>query len=546
MSFITKIKEIREKNEKIKQSYDVLIERPKINPLIKLFFICIKNFQLIIRNKISSLIFIFGPLLIIFLVALSFNNSTLYDLNIATYSESYSSISEGIVTNLTDSQYNVVKLGSQDECIDAVKFDDFQVCVIFPPNMILDNSANNIIDIYVDNSRINIANLIANQISSKVNIEASELSTEIVTQILTVLDSVNTEAIQAQAVVDNLQSYNSQLKSTTSTATSEANGMDFSFSSLDTSNIDSEISSITSENNLSSSVFSTLNSYINTIESAYNSATSKLTTAQSTTDTVNTYLGAISTDLSKEEEKITSVDESLTSIQTQINTIKITNVDNIVSPIKTSIEPISSSNSYLLYLLPAILVLLVMFVSLLMSSSSIISERASTSHFRNYITPTSNLLPLIGEFISNGLIIAFQITAMLTLLYFFFDDLSWKLFAFSGIVLFMIASIFIFIGMIIGYLFNTKQSVTLASISVAIILFFFSNTLLPLEIMSSATRKIFLYNPFVMGESILKKMLLFGSSLSEIAFYMYVLSGIILVCMIGAILAMEISRNSQI
>ena len=110
----------------------------------------------------------------------------------------------------------------------------------------------------------------------------------------------------------------------------------------------------------------------------------------------------------------------------------------------------------------------------------------------------------------------------------------------------MIASIFIFIGMIIGYLFNTKQSVSLASISLAIILFFFSNTLLPLEIMSSATRKILLYNPFVIGESIIKKMLLFGSGLGEIAFYMYVLGGIIFVTMIGAILAMRLSRHSQI
>ena len=543
MSFITKIKE---KHEKIKQNYDVLIERPKLNPLVKLFYICIKNFQLIIRNKISSLIFIFGPLLIIFLVALSFNNSTLYDLNIATYSETYSSISDGIVTNLSDSQYNVVKLDSQDECIDAVKFDDFQVCIVFPSNMILDNSANNIINIHVDNSRINIANLIASQISSKVSVEASELSTEIVTQILTVLDNVNTETAQAAAVVDNLQTYNSQLQSSTSSATTEAGAMDFTFSSLDTTNIDSEISSITSQNNLSSSVFSTLNSYIDSLESTYSSATDKLTTAQTSTESVNTYLGAINTDLTKEEEKITSVDESLTSIQTEIDTIKITNVENIVSPIKTSVEPISSSSSYLLYLLPAILVLLVMFVSLLMSSSSIISERTSTSHFRNYITPTSSMLPLIGEFISNGIIIAFQIAAMLTLLYFFFDDLSWKLFLFAGIVLFMIASIFIFLGMIIGYLFNTKQSVTLASISVAIILFFFSNTLLPLEIMSSATRKILLYNPFVMGESILKKMLLFGSSLGEIAFYMYVLGGIIIVSLIGAILAMELSRHTQI
>tara|TARA_Y100000310_G_scaffold338611_1_gene428708 strand:- start:820 stop:2454 length:1635 start_codon:yes stop_codon:yes gene_type:complete len=540
------VDKIKENKEKIKEKYDVFIERPKLNPFIKLFFLVIKNFQLLIRNRVSSLVFIFGPLLIIFLVALFFNNSTLYDLNIATYSESYSTIADGIVTNLSDSQYNVLKLESEEACIDSIKFDDFQVCLIFPSNMILDNSANNIITIYVDNSRINIANLISNQISSKVSIEASELSEGMVTEILTVLDAVNTETTQAQATVDNLQSYNSQLQSSASSATSEASGLDLTYSALDTTSIDSEISSIQSAQNLSSSVFSTLSSLIDSVESSYSTITTKLSTASTSVDTVNTQLSSITTDLDNEATKIASIDTSLGEIQTQIDTIKITNVDNIVTPIKTSIEPISSSNSYLLYILPSILVLLVMFVSLLISSSSIISERASSAHFRNYITPTNIMLPLLGEFISNLTVLVLQIGAMLTVLFFFFSDISWLTFFYSGIVLVLIAAVFILIGMIIGYTFNTKQSVTLSAISLGIILLFFSNTILPLEVMSSVTRKVLFYNPFVMGEGILKKLLLFSSTLGEISFYIYVLIGAIIIAFGGAILAMELSKNSQI
>lgn len=534
---------IRQGEAKIKEKYDIFIERPRLNPLIKLFYLIIKNFQLLIRNKLSSLVFIFGPLLIIFLVALFFNNSTLYDLNIATYSESYSTIADGIVNNLSDSQYNVLKMGSEEECIDAIKFDDFQVCLIFPSNMILDNSANNIITIYVDNSRINLANLISNQISSKVSIEASELSESMVTQILTVLDTVNTETVQAQATVDNLQTYNNQLQSSASSAGSAADDLDLSYTTVDTTAIDTEISSIQGANNISLSTLSTL---IDSLQSSYTSMAAKMSSASSSVDTVNTQLSSINTNLDNEATKIASIDTSLTDIQTQIDTIKITNVDNIISPIKTSIEPISSSNSYLLYILPSILVLLVMLVSLLMSSSAIISERTSTAHFRNYITPTNIILPLLGEFITNLIVLTFQIGAMLTVLYFFFNDISWLIFLYSSIVLILIAAVFILIGMIIGYTFNTKQSVTLSAISLGVILLFFSNTILPLEVMSSMVRKVLFYNPFVMGESILKKLLLFSSTLGEISFYIYILLGLIAIAFIGAILAMELSKNSQI
>ena len=149
---------IEAKTESVKT--DVFIERPSINPIFKLFYTITKNLKLLIRSKVSALVFIFGPLLIITLVALAFNTSTLFDLNIATHSSSYSTLSDSIIANLSDSQYNVLKMESEQECIDAVKSNDFEVCVIFPPDMVLDNSGNNIVKIYVDNSRLNIANLI--------------------------------------------------------------------------------------------------------------------------------------------------------------------------------------------------------------------------------------------------------------------------------------------------------------------------------------------------------------------------------------------------
>ncbi|MBT3731146.1 hypothetical protein HN840_04115, partial [archaeon] len=82
------------KSKSIKHNFDVFIERPKLNIFIKLFYILSKNMRLLVRSKLSALIFFFGPLLLVFLVALAFNTSTLYDLNVATYSESYSELAD--------------------------------------------------------------------------------------------------------------------------------------------------------------------------------------------------------------------------------------------------------------------------------------------------------------------------------------------------------------------------------------------------------------------------------------------------------------------
>jgi ABC-type polysaccharide/polyol phosphate export permease len=97
--------------------------------------------------------------------------------------------------------------------------------------------------------------------------------------------------------------------------------------------------------------------------------------------------------------------------------------------------------------------------------------------------------------------------------------------------------------MLFGYLFNTKQTVTLATISAAMIMLFFSNTILPLETLSSYTRNIVQYNPFIIGETMLKKVLLFGSSYTGIAEPVYLLLGFSFSVLIGAILARSLSKK---
>jgi ABC-type multidrug transport system permease subunit len=538
MTFITKVKE---KVSAAKEKGNIFVERPQLNVFIKLFYIILKNLKLLIRSKLSALIFFFGPLLIVFLLVLTFNTSTLYDLNVATYSDSYTTMSEDIINNLSDSQYNVLKLDSEEDCIDAVKYSDFQVCLIFPSGMVVDNSANNnIISIYVDNSRLNVATLISSQISTKVSVEASELSEDIITEILTVLDTTNQEVVSSEGKVDSLISSSSSLASSVSGISSDLDSLDFSFTTVDTTLVTAEIDSL----NLSSSATEDLETAVGTLVSAYSGVISTLSSVEDGVDDVSSSATSAAGTVSSGSEDLEEVSESLNVVINSIDTIKITNVENIISPVKTSIESISSNSSYLFYILPSILVMVFMFVSILMSSSSIIDEKMSRAHFRNFITPTNSLLFLVGGIFSNLLVLFVQVGIIMGLLYYFFADLGWQMFVLAGGFLLLLGTFFILLGILIGYLFNTKQTVTLASLSIALIMLFFSNVLLPLETVSSYLRNIIAYNPFVLGESVLKRIFLFSSGFAEVAFLIYVLIGITFLTFVLTMIIQKISKRN--
>ena len=137
-----------------------------------------------------------------------------------------------------------------------------------------------------------------------------------------------------------------------------------------------------------------------------------------------------------------------------------------------------------------------------------------------------------------------QVGIIIGLLYYFFSDLGWQMFALSGGFLLLLGLFFILLGILVGYLFNTKQTVTLASLSIALMMLFFSNVLLPLETVSSYLRGLIAYNPFVLGEAVLKRIFLFSSGFAEIAFWVYVLMGITFLTFVLTVIVQKISKRN--
>lgn len=512
-------KEVKKRTKEVK--YEIFTGRKKLNFLVKLLFIITKNFKLLIRSKFSALIFLLGPLLIIFLVSLAFNTSSLYDLNIAVYSDSYTELSEQIIGTLQDNQYNVIKLGSLEECIDAVKFSNFQVCAEFPGDMSLgENSENNVIKLYVDTSRINIASLISSQMNAKVESESTELSKGLISQIVNVLNIVNTEVSSAKLISTDLVQTSIDSHTKIGNVKENLDTIEFNTTTIDWDLMNSYIT------NLSGSTKNDLRDLIEESELNFNAMKAGTTTASLTINNVKEIVDTLRTTLADTKSDIKSIDNSLNTMNNNVRTLEVTDTDTLVNPVTTVIEPLTSSNNYLAYLLPTLLIMVIMLVALLMSSSTVLQEKVANAHFRNIITPTSESLFIFGNFLSNLIIIIFQIVIILGVIYYFLHtQIALATLGYMALVLILTAILFIALGMSIGYVFNTKQTVTLAALSTGLILLFFSNTLLPLETLSRSTRQVIMYNPFVIGESLLKKLMLFNVSFADVSLMFYILIG---------------------
>lgn len=498
-----------------------IVNKIRSVPIINILYSIIKkNLKLILRSRSSALIVILGPLLISILVGTAFNTSNFYGIKVGVYSSSYSSLSESILQEISSKQFIVTKIDSQDACINSLKNGEIHVCAIFPPN--LEAGSTEDIIFYVDQSRVNLVYAIIDVISKGVSVRSEQVSLELTKIILDVLDRTNNEISDKGQVVSDLSSNNQKIGEQISKTVQELNKIDVSTVSIDFKAIEDKINELATANNISTSVFSPVKNLIAAAKNQTAEANSKLTNITNVRDFAIGDLTDTQESVSGNIENINSIKGSIEKIKSDISDIKITNAEKIVSPINMKIENIQTNKTYLNYLFPTLVVLIILFVSILLSSTIIIREKLSSAYFRNFITPVSGLWFIIGHYLTSMILVSLQLAIVFgVVVYFIKGTLSISSLI---IILLLIASVFVFLGMIVGYLFKSEETATLGAISIGSLLLLFSNTVLPIEVLSKI-KDIALYNPFVLAESALKKIILFNSNLSNVETTIYILIG---------------------
>ncbi len=520
-----------------------------------------KNLKLLIRSKSSALIVIIGPLLVIFLVGIAFSNINKYSLNIGVYSDEYSELTESFIVRLQEKEFRVQKIDSVEECIQMIKEGKLHTCIVFPPGLTLESDKINEVVFHVDYSKINLVWMVLDTLSTKLGERASELSLELTSTLLDKLELARVEIYEKKETLANVKTASDDITSqyqslkqdvvTTRLVDLKKTSSDlrkyiFEKATLSRDLID-DIKDKLDNMNLSNSTTSSLKRDYSSINTLMYNILSKVEDPKDLTENdwgkitrliseVESKLTVISnkleTDVTTTSNGISEIQKSMDKIYENIEGIKVKDATTIVSPITTNIKPVVPEKTHLGYMFPALIVLVIMFMSVLLSKTLIMMEKHSPAHFRSLITPTRDIIFILGTYLTSILLVVIQIAIIIGISIYFLKTQVISNIGPIVVILLLVTTFFILVGMAIGYIFKSEETATLAAISIGSIFLFLSSTILPLESMPMQIGQIAQYNPFVIGDALLRKALLFNAGFDILANQIYLLliySGVLFV-----------------
>lgn len=454
------------------------------------------NLKVISRSKTSTFLVLLAPILIVFLIGTAFNTSSLNDINIGVYSEQYNNLSNSLINNFEDNNFNTNKVNSEQECINSVKKGLNHICVIFPPDMSVEQNSNSI-KVHADNSRVNLAYNLINQINSEISEKGSELG-----------------IIMTQSILDTLKNVRDSLPNHKDNITS----------------VSQNIEKISSKENSTSSQISNLDSAIDELkelESETNN--SEVTSIKESLMKINSEISEDINNISSLNDenklKVNQISSDLDNLINEISSVKTYDAKNVVDPIKTEIKFISKDSTNWEQLFPLLIALIILLSSMVLSSTMVLSERKTKAHFRNFLTPTTNSSFIFGIYITCLILIAVQLIILFLGALYLTGIPLYNIAGRISLIAFLSSSVFIFLGMFIGYAFKSDETTILASISAAALLIFFSNIIFPTETITGPLKYIATFNPLFVTETLLRQAVLFSTTISSMLVDFLILIG---------------------
>lgn len=517
-----------------------------------------KNFKILFRLKTSILAVILGPLIIVLLIGLAFNSSSSIDISIGYTSPDNSTLTHEFVTALADNGYGVELFPSKNHCVDQLEQGLLHTCLIFPEDFKIAEGTSKEIIFVVDKSRVNIVYAVIDSVSEQIGIQSDQLSKSLTDVLLSTLES------SSAAIDTNLGSLvviQNKLASSVSNADiigDNLGEMDLDTGSIDLGtsfdklhgytrtiyndmddydNVNDSFEEIVEEEYLASK------SYLNSTEDDLANLDAKLEEAEALTEESQDSISSLQTDLDDISSDVGSIRSDLESVSYKINNIEIVSSDQIVNPITTKIETVTTDDNQLSILFPYALVLIIMFIGMLLSSTLVIIEKKSRATFRVFTTPTRDEFYLITTFVTSFIILAVQISLILIASKYFFIDIITANLGVNICILALTASFFILLGMAIGYAFSTQQATNMASISLGAIFLFISNMILPLETVAGYLQAAAQYNPYVLTSEMLRRSFLFTSSFKQLATPFVILGAYVVGMFILIVLVQKAAKN---
>jgi len=529
-----------------------------------------KDLKLLIRSRSSALIIILAPLLVILLLGVAFDNANVFGITIGAYSEAYSADVENVLTKLSEKELHVVKYESEQSCVDDIKTGNINTCVVFPPNLNFNTNEQKQVVFHVDQSKINLVWMILDTVNERFGTSAREVSKNLITVLINKLEASKNEIQGKKDTISALKLKTQDAESGVSGIKTELDGLDFTYNENDTFPINDVNAKLTGiEQNLTSyldeahkkvssantdlngtSAGTKLDAAIEQIEAAQEviegasdpsfiklkesleklrlsieTAKATLTQASQIKETAGPKLTTVQSQLSDGLVQLGDLDASFDQIIADIQSIQVTNPEAIAQPFTTEIKPVAAPTTYLNYLFPSLIILVVMFISMLLSTTLVMMEKHSPAYFRNFISPTRNITFIMGTFLTNMFLVGIQIGIILLIAAYAFSAQISSNLPMIVLILMLTATLFTLWGMGIGYIFTSEETGTLATITSGSVFLFLSSVIIPLESMPPLIRQIAAFNPFVVCERVLREVLLYNPEIKVIQTDLYIIIG---------------------
>jgi len=543
-----------------------------------------KNLKLLIRSKSSALIIILAPLMLILLIGISYSASQT-GLNIGVHAPSSTEEIDSFLNSLQEEDYKIVTYNTSEECIEDIKQGFIHTCLSLPENFHVQDNSPKEITFYIDQSKINLVYMITGTLTKKFNLKSKEISQELTSNLLTKLSSAKSKIEEKSPQIDNVKNKNSQAIARVESINTDLTSIDFAvplqdiiyddsvftdFKGNASSKISTAISSlasaksVVSSSSLNSSEKSSINSHINnandkidqlsslinnsgegsiaeisssisslisTLQSDINLTKTKLNTASNRVSSAETQFTSVTTILNEGIASLDSLKTILSEIQADLASQKITEASTIAAPLTTKIEKITVEKNYLDYVFPSLIILVIMFISILLGTTLVMMEKHNPAYFRNFIAPVRKITFIFSTYLTNSFLVLIQIAIILSISLIFLKEGLAQL-PLIALVLFVSSSVFTLIGMLVGHLFVSEDTGTLASISTSSLLLFISGIILPLENMSSSIRQTVYFNPFVISEKLIREIFIFNYTFSNIFKDLLLLVGYVVILFI--------------
>ena len=488
-----------------------------------------RNIRIFARSKISTFIVLIAPIILVILVGTAFSSDSLSNVRLGVYSSSYNELSNSIISGFEGKEFTIERIDSEESCVNSLKEGDVQACIIFPGDLSAEGNSQPV-SFYVDNSRVNLAYSLINEVNTKISAKGSELGVAMVEILVGALEKARESLPIQKTDVDSSINSAYYIKSSANEALSS--GSSISSAIGDVASASAKIDAI-NDSGLSESTKTELKKImkgLTLVNNSYNSLSGSLKTIENKTVAVDAILVSLSGEID--------------ALILEINNVKISDAEKVVSPIKTQINTISKESSNWAHLFPTLTALVILLSSIILASSLVLAEKNARAHFRNFLTPTSDLTFIIGTYLTALLVLAVQLSILFTgTIYFTKLNLSGIL-PQIALVLFVSCSAFIFMGMLIGYMFKSEQTSLLASISIASLLIFFSNTIFPTEAIIGSLRYGAMFNPLFITDALLKKLFLFKANIGSLTFELLTIAGIFALLFVFTYAARKITKKS--